>query len=274
MRMAALLAAITGGCDETSRQSPRPVAPPARDPSVAGYRVVSSGPVGSVSGTVRWRGPVPPAAEVAVPPHAQSACGTTRSVPSVRVGPSGGVLGAVISLEGIREGRLPPGGEVRVAFAQCDLTPAVSAMPVGATLRFVNDDALLHNLRVVQGGRSWLDLGLAERGGTIDAAPAVGVHRIVDDAAHPWIEGWLVVTEHPYVVVTDANGRFALPRVPVGSYQIRLWHPGILTGGPTSSGRPARSAPIIMSRPLSVSDGDDSSADFELDAESVEAAGR
>jgi len=268
----ALAAAAGGGGGGATRAAPGPAAPPVAPPSVPAYRVLTEGRVGSVSGTVRWRGELPPGAEVTVRSHVET-CGATRQVSSVRIGTQSGVIGAVITLEGIREGRLPLGGEARFAFAGCELTPAVVATSVGARLLFTNEEDLLHNVRIATGTETWLDVGLPQRGSTAEATARRGVHRITDDAAHPWIESWLVVAEHPYVVVTDVEGRFHLPRVPVGSYQIRLWHPGILTGGPSSSGRPERSAPIVLSRPLSVSEANDTTTDFELDATSVEAAG-
>jgi hypothetical protein len=271
MRMAALLAVIAGGCDGTGQERPRPVSPPASRPSVPSYRMIDRGPVGTVSGTVRWRGDVPAPVDITLPDG--HPCGRTRQVPSVRVGSTGGVEGAVIVLEGIREGRLPMGGELRFSFSDCRLSPAVAATSVGATVRFQNDEDILHNVRVVGGREGWLDVGLPTRGATTEAIARAGVHRITDDAAHPWIEAYLYVADHPYVAVTSSDGRFTLPRVPVGSYQIRLWHPGILDGGPTSSGRPSRSAPIVLARPLAISEGNDSPTDFELDATSVEAAG-
>lgn len=179
----------------------------------------------------------------------------------------------MVLLEGIHEGRLPLGGEVRFAFAGCELAPTVAATSVGARVLFENQEDVLHNVRVVGAGVSWLDEGLPRRGARTEALARVGLHRITDDAAHPWIEAYLLVAEHPYVTVTGPDGRFSLPRVPVGSYQIRLWHPGILDGGPSASGRPSRSAPIVLARPLAISEGNDSPTDFELDAASVEAAG-
>lgn len=273
--MAAFLAVIAGGCDG-SGERPRPPSPTALDPSAQSgrapaYGVVTDGRVGSVSGTVRWRGEVPASVDVEV--SGGGACGRVRSVRSMRVGPTGGVEGAVIVLEGVREGRLPLGGELQYRFSDCSLSPVVAAVSVGTTLRFTNDEDVLHNVRVVGGRETWLDVGLPSRGEAVEAVARAGVHRITDDAAHPWIEAFLYVTEHPYVSVTNGEGRFQLSRVPVGSYQIRLWHPGILDGGPTSSGRPRRTAPIVLARPLAVSEGNDSSSDFELDATAIEAAG-
>jgi hypothetical protein len=42
--------------------------------------------------------------------------------------------------------------------------------------------------------------------------------------AHPWMTGWIVVTDHPYVAVTDERGAFRLAGVPPGSYTLSLWH--------------------------------------------------
>lgn len=271
--MAAVMAVIAGGCNGSGEQRPRsPVGAVSPTTPPPGYRVVDDVRIGSVSGTVRWRGEVPTAVEVPVLTH-RDPCGEVRRIPSAVVGPRGGVAGAVVVLEGVREGRLPLGGEIRFVFSGCELSPRVAVASVGATLRFENQEALLHNVRILFGRETWLDVGLPQRGSTIDATARVGIHRIVDDAAHPWIESWLYVTEHPYVVVTDAEGRFQLPRVPVGSYQLRLWHPGIVLPGQTSSGRPARSAPIVLARPISVAEAADSTTDFELDATSIEAAG-
>lgn len=270
--MAAILAVMIGGCDERSAERPRPSSPPTTDPSVvarSGYTVVTSGEVGSLSGTVRWQGAPPEAVEL----HTEGPCGPTRSVSSMQIGRGGAVEGAVVVLEGVHEGRLPLGGEARVSFEGCGLSASVTAVSVGTTIRFDNREELLHNLRIVGRGESLLDVGLPHRGDSVEATARTGVYRITDDAAHPWIEGFLYVTDHPYVAVTNADGRFQLSRVPVGLYQLRLWHPGLLRADATSSGRPLRTAPIVLLRPIAISEGRDSTTDFQLDASLVEAAG-
>ena len=40
----------------------------------------------------------------------------------------------------------------------------------------------------------------------------------------PWLSAWLVVTDHPYVAVTDENGRFAIYFCPTGVRCLRVWH--------------------------------------------------
>jgi hypothetical protein len=38
------------------------------------------------------------------------------------------------------------------------------------------------------------------------------------------MQGWIVVVDHPYYAVTDADGRFTLADVPPGDYQLDVWH--------------------------------------------------
>ena len=40
---------------------------------------------------------------------------------------------------------------------------------------------------------------------------------------HPWELGWLVVSEHPYVAVTDKDGRFEIKNLPVGKSTFMFW---------------------------------------------------
>jgi uncharacterized protein (DUF2141 family) len=41
--------------------------------------------------------------------------------------------------------------------------------------------------------------------------------------AHSWMLGWLVVSDHPYVAITNDKGEFTLSDVPAGNYKIEVW---------------------------------------------------
>ncbi len=41
---------------------------------------------------------------------------------------------------------------------------------------------------------------------------------------HGGMRGWIVVTDTPYSVVTDAAGHFQLTGVPWGTYTLKFWH--------------------------------------------------
>jgi hypothetical protein len=41
---------------------------------------------------------------------------------------------------------------------------------------------------------------------------------------HAWMVGYMVVKDHPYAAVTDAEGKFELKNLPAGEWTIRVWH--------------------------------------------------
>jgi ABC-type Zn2+ transport system substrate-binding protein/surface adhesin len=41
---------------------------------------------------------------------------------------------------------------------------------------------------------------------------------------HPWMNSWVVVSDTPFVGVTDATGSFTIPDVPPGAYTVSIWH--------------------------------------------------
>lgn len=42
--------------------------------------------------------------------------------------------------------------------------------------------------------------------------------------AHPFMHGFVMVSDHNLVAITDALGRFSITGVPPGKHEISLWH--------------------------------------------------
>src|SRR5262249_30904512 len=55
--------------------------------------------------------------------------------------------------------------------------------------------------------------------------PRAGVVELSSGVGHFWMRGHLFVSDHPYLARTDAAGRFSLPRVPAGRYELVCWLP-------------------------------------------------
>ena len=41
---------------------------------------------------------------------------------------------------------------------------------------------------------------------------------------HAWMQGYVVVSEHGHFTTTDEQGAFILENVPVGDFEVELWH--------------------------------------------------
>lgn len=50
---------------------------------------------------------------------------------------------------------------------------------------------------------------------------------------HPWMEGWVFITDNPYTVVTKADGSFEIKDVPAGTQHVIVWQSlkGFVTTG-------------------------------------------
>jgi hypothetical protein len=52
-----------------------------------------------------------------------------------------------------------------------------------------------------------------------------GLIELFSGAGYFWMRGHLFVADHPYYTRTDAQGRFTLPAVPPGEYELACWLP-------------------------------------------------
>lgn len=46
----------------------------------------------------------------------------------------------------------------------------------------------------------------------------------LSDSIYPWMHAWIVIQDHPYMAVTDADGRFEIRHIPAGRRTFRFWH--------------------------------------------------
>ena len=100
--------------------------------------------------------------------------------------------------------------------------PRLLAVQTGTTVDFPNSDSTYHNVFSLSRARRF-DLGRYAAGKTKSVRfDRPGVVRVFCDI-HSHMSAFIVVFNHPYFRVTDADGRFRIDNVPPGTYTCLLY---------------------------------------------------
>jgi hypothetical protein len=219
---------------------------------------------GTISGAVTFEG-TPSQPSLAVGKD-QSTCGDSKKSPRLIVASGGGVANAVVYLKDISSGMAF--GEVtpRIDQDECEYVPHVQVAPKNSKLQIINSDDVLHNVHGYVNRRTVFNLAMPIQGQrNRKKLKRAGIVEIACDAGHTWMSAYVYVSEHPYAVATDAEGRFSLDGVPPGEYQIEMWHEGWqITNAASATQGPTYSDPIVVTKTVTVSAGQSTSVDFVL----------
>lgn len=154
---------------------------------------------------------------------------------------------AVVWIEGL-SGEVPT-RDTMINHVSGRLEPYVSIGFVGNSYVFRNDDETLHNTHLYMGlayqktvsqrplhyGATLYNVALP-KAGTEVKKPITAYHRYREETGfirvvcnpHPEEGAYVLVFDHPYATVSGDGGRFSIPKVPVGTYEVRIWHEGTI----------------------------------------------
>lgn len=125
-----------------------------------------------------------------------------------------------------------PAKPVTVSQKSLRFEPHILAVPVGATVDFLNSDSVAHNVFwPAIGGNKKLShsLGTWPKGQTrMFQFTTPGIVPLLCNV-HPEMSAYIIVAPTPYLAETDESGSFKIPTVPDGSYTITAWHEGYKT---------------------------------------------
>jgi plastocyanin len=101
--------------------------------------------------------------------------------------------------------------------------PRVLALPVGSQVDFPNDDPIYHNVFSLSHVKSF-DLGRYPRGTSRGVRfDKPGVVRIFCQL-HSHMTATVLVFDHPWFAIPNDEGRYELPALPAGNFEITAWH--------------------------------------------------
>lgn len=187
---------------------------------------------GDLEGSFELIGQAPVPKAVAVPPGA--GCGNIKLVDeSLVIGRRNGIANIVVMLQPAAGVAPPVHPQAAAAIAQpsvfdsaqCRFVPHIGVVTVGQTLKIGNVDQVGHNVNVALFANPAFS-GLVPPNATVVMTFKVPerVPMPVTCNIHPWMQGYLVIAETPYVAVTSERGTFKIENLPVGNWQFRIWH--------------------------------------------------
>ena len=132
---------------------------------------------------------------------------------------------AVVYLKGVPNALPDTAGSVyRVYQRNKRFTPSVSVALVGSSIEFPNDDNIFHNVFSLSKALRF-DLGLYKSGASKTVkAKKTGVIDVFCNI-HPQMAAKVVVLDTKFYALTEADGKFRIPNVPPGSYELVAWQP-------------------------------------------------
>jgi plastocyanin len=188
------------------------------------YEVIDVKDGGTISGEVKFAG-TPPTPEKVPVTKDQEVCGKTEKIDeSLIVGENKGIQNVVVSIVDIQKGKKMSETGATLDQKDCRYAPHVVLTPAGADLTILNSDGILHNIHSYSTKNPPFNKAQPKfKKEMKEKFSEPEMVRLACDA-HAWMSGWVVVKDHPYYTVTDANGAFKLTEVPPGDYELRFWH--------------------------------------------------
>jgi hypothetical protein len=169
-------------------------------------------------------------------------CGEAIPDEAVRIHKKGGLQNVFIIIANIAAEKLPPLA-LNLEIKACRFQPRALVAGAGSELAIRNGDAILHDVKArwqpfadgwnetstlnIFGDATETAFSFAFPQKNLMAQQKLekpGLLQLRSDLGHDWMNGYILVMPHRYFAVTDAEGKFELPALPAGRYDLVLWH--------------------------------------------------
>lgn len=179
--------------------------------SAAGAQPATGTIAGKVTVTPRRRVPLPTSAygRRDVPTRTSHATPETRNV--------------IVYLSGLRPSAPPAPVRAQIVQLHEQFVPQVTAVTVGSTVDFPNQDPFFHNVFSLSRAATF-DLG-RYRSGTSKSQVlnTAGVVKVFCHL-HSQMSAVIMVLDHPWFAIPSDDGTFTIPDVPAGERAVIAWH--------------------------------------------------
>ena len=114
---------------------------------------------------------------------------------------------------------------IKLTNRGCRFDPHVTVLWTGQTLRIENPDLVDHNTAAGLDRNTPFNF-VTPSGQNAEHSKFDNAEKLptqIQCSIHPWMLGWLVVKDHPYVAVTDEHGRFEMKNLAAGERTFVVW---------------------------------------------------
>lgn len=118
----------------------------------------------------------------------------------------------------------PLSTEVILDAEGCRFEPHVTLLRTDQTLIIRNENPIGDSAKIDTFNNPGINIILPEKGQVSCRFPvAERQPAAVSCTVHPWESGWLIVKDHPFMAVSDADGKLEIKDVPVGKWTFQFW---------------------------------------------------
>jgi hypothetical protein len=241
------------------------------------YQVIPVANGGTISGVIKWTGERPRSLTLPIskdPTTCDPDKNGERDLERLVIGPDGGVENTVVFLKDVPQGKAwdLPASRQLLDQKNCRYVPHISLVGLNSNFGIKSSDPILHTVHMV--GAADYNLPFPMINVVLNRTMRKsGLIDLKCNAGHIWMNGIVLVVNHPYYAITGGNGEFRLTNVPPGEYEIVAWHEGwrvaredlvLDVGTQTNTKRLFYTDPMTWQKKVSVSPNGHSTVDFQL----------
>jgi plastocyanin len=188
---------------------------------------------GVLKGQIKYVGVPPQPVQVAAVANAAVCFAQPMFAENLVVGKNGDVANVVVFLKNkagqklvvdpAMEKALPD--SVQVDNKNCHFVPHIAVLTTTQGLKITNTDPFGHNANMQPFNNAAENPTIASNGTHETKFPQPeNLPFKVNCGIHPWMGGWIMVRENPFVGVSGNDGKFEIQGIPVGEYEFVFWH--------------------------------------------------
>ncbi|WP_437650092.1 carboxypeptidase regulatory-like domain-containing protein [Sorangium sp. So ce362] len=128
-----------------------------------------------------------------------------------------------ITVGGVQGSWKAPDAHAVIDQKDCMYEPRVQGVVSGQQVDIKNSDRTLHNVHSYKGSETLFNQAQPRGADPLTKTWNDGIIKLTCDI-HPWMRGFVVVTDHPFFAVSGDDGSFTIEKVPAGKYKLEAWH--------------------------------------------------